>query len=115
MGIYALPDSGAPIASEADIMDHVGEATFGGADTLVLPVSRLAPDFFKLSTGLAGAILQKCTNYGLKVAIVGDISSFTSQSGALRDFVFESNRRGAVRFVLSRDEIETGEARPHDA
>lgn len=64
-------------------------------------MSRLSPDFFRLSTGLAGAVLQKCTNYSFRLAIVGDISAHTAKSGPLRDFVYESNKRGDVRFVDS--------------
>ena len=37
--------------------------------------ARLSPDFLRLSTGLAGDVLQKFVNYGLRVAIVGDVSA----------------------------------------
>src|SRR5690606_36296820 len=100
-----VPADGPQIASEADALDLIGEAGFSDADTLVIPVARLSPDFFKLSTGLAGAILQKCTNYRLKVAIIGDISEYTAKSGPLRDFVYESNKHGAVRFLASEAEL----------
>ena len=102
---FTLPDDGPIIASEADATDFIGEAAFSDAELLVIPVSRLAPDFFRLSTGLAGAILQKSTNYHLRVAIVGDISAYTEKSAPLRDFVRESNRLGAVRFVASMAEL----------
>jgi len=105
MSTFIVPADGPPIASEADALDLIGEAGFSGADTLVIPVGRLAPDFFRLGTGLAGAILQKCTNYRLKVAIVGDISAYTAKSGPLRDFIRESNRHGAIRFVASEAEL----------
>lgn len=105
MSNFIVPAEGPQIASEADALDLIGEAGFSGADTLVIPVSRLSPDFFRLSTGLAGAILQKCTNYRLRVAIVGDISEYTANSGPLRDFVYESNRHGAVRFLASEAEL----------
>ncbi len=105
MSDFVVPTEGPPIATEADALDVIGEASFSGASRVVIPVSRLTPDFFKLSTGLAGAILQKCTNYRLKVAIVGNISEYTAKSGPLRDFVYESNRRGDVRFVASDAEL----------
>lgn len=73
--------------------------------TAVIPVARLSPDFFRLGTGLAGALLQKFTNYHLRVAIVGDISAYTDKSAPLRDFVRESNRRGQVRFLASEAEL----------
>ena len=105
MNAFRLDPDGPLIAAESDILDPIGNAGFNGADLLVIPVSRLSPDFFKLSTGLAGAILQKCMNYQLKVAIVGDISQYTAKSGPLRDFFSESNKHGTVRFVLSEADV----------
>ncbi len=105
MSAHILPVDGTPIASEADVLDIIGELYGTGHDTVVIPVARLSPDFFRLGTGLAGAVLQKFTNYQLKVAIVGDISAYTDTSAPLRDFVRESNRRGLVRFVNSTAEL----------
>jgi hypothetical protein len=102
---FILPAEGPQIAAESDILDPIGNAGYNGADMLVIPVSRLSPDFFKLSTGLAGAILQKCSTYQMKVAIVGDISEYTAKSGPLRDFIYESNKHGAVRFVASEADL----------
>ena len=95
-------DTDGPIIScDGDVNDFISAGWDARADRLVIPVSRLAPDFFKLSTGLAGAVLQKCTNYSFRVAIVGDISAYTEKSAPLRDFIYESNKRGDVRFVDS--------------
>lgn len=105
MSAFTLPIDGPIIASESDAVDYIGNASYSGADMLVIPVARLSPEFFKLSTGLAGAILQKCTNYHLKVAIVGDISDYTAKSAPLRDFVYESNKHGAVRFLASEADL----------
>ena len=102
---FLIPTDGPLIATEADFTDFIGESAWGGFTRIVVPVERLSPDFFKLSTGLAGAILQKCTNYNQQVAIVGDISAYTAKSGPLRDFVYESNKRGAVRFIASAAEL----------
>ncbi|MEO7222089.1 MAG: DUF4180 domain-containing protein [Devosia sp.] len=99
-------DNDGPIlAREGDTNDFISQGWDAQADRLVIPVSRLSPDFFKLSTGLAGAVLQKCTNYSFRVAIVGDISAYTDKSGPLRDFVYESNKRGDVRFVGSLEAL----------
>ena len=54
-------------------------------------------DFFKLSTGMAGEILQKFVNYSMKIAIIGDFSKYTSKP--LRDFMYECNQGNAVFFV----------------
>ena len=66
---------------------------------MAIPAARLSPDFLRLSTGLAGEVLQKFVNYGLRVAIVGDVSAAAAASAPLRDFIGESNRGGHVWFV----------------
>lgn len=60
-----------------------------GADKLILAKECIAEDFFILSTGLAGEILQKYTTYQIDLAIVGDFSHYTSKP--LHDFIYESN------------------------
>lgn len=102
---HTVLKDGPPIASEADILNVIGETYGTGADLIVLPVERLSPEFFRLSTGIAGAILQKLTNYGFRVAIVGDIAAHLERSAPLRDFVRESNRQGQTRFVATEAEI----------
>ena len=64
---------------------------------IIINKQAIVEDFFKLSTGIAGEILQKFTNYRKKIAIVGDFSIYTSKP--LKDFIFESNRGNAVFFV----------------
>ena len=59
-------------------------------------------DFFILSSGLAGEVLQKFVNYGMKVAIVGDFSRYTSKP--LQDFLRESYLCKTVFFVSSESE-----------
>ena len=54
-------------------------------------------DFFKLSTGIAGDILQKFVNYSRKIAIIGDFSTYTSKP--LKDFIYESNQGNNIFFV----------------
>jgi hypothetical protein len=68
----------------------------------VLPKAAVCEDFFKLSTGIAGEILQKFVNYNAKVAIVGDYSGYTSKP--LHDFIYESNKGTAVFFIGTQDE-----------
>lgn len=63
----------------------------------------IAEDFFILSTRLAGDIVQKFVNYGIKFAIVGDFSKYTSKP--LKDFMYESNHGNDLFFVES---IEKG-------
>ncbi len=76
------------------------------ANFVVIPTDRLTPDFFQLRTGLAGEILQKFVNYGLRLAIIGDLSRFTSNSTALRDLIYESNRGNSVWFLADLGEVK---------
>lgn len=97
---------GPAITTEADTNDVIG-STYGlEVDLIAIPVERLVEDFFWLSSGLAGAVLQKFQMYGFRVAILGDISRFTAESPSLRDFVYESNQRGQVLFLPGRTELE---------
>lgn len=59
----------------------------------------ICDDFFVLSTCLAGEILQKFVNYGVRFAIYGDFSSYHSKS--LKDFIYESNRGNYFYFQPS--------------
>ncbi len=58
-------------------------------------------EFFDLSTCLAGDILQKYTNYRMKIAIVGD---FSTAGKSLADFIRECNRGQQVFFVSTSQE-----------
>lgn len=104
--VFAVPGEGPPLLSEQDAVDLIGESYGSGADTIVIPVARLHPDFLRLRTRAAGLFLQKFANYGMRVAIVGDIGRWTAESSALRDFVRESNAHGRVLFVEDAAELE---------
>lgn len=73
-----------------------------GSNRVVLNKDAVCRDFFILSTGLAGEILQKFINYHVKLAIVGDYSGYTSKP--LRDFIYESNQGRDVFFVATQEE-----------
>jgi hypothetical protein len=75
------------------------------ASLLVIPVECLDEDFFRLSTRIAGEIIQRFVTYRVRVAIVGDISRHVAESTALRDFVLEANRGDQVWFVTSLEEL----------
>ena len=104
-GVTVAFYDGPVIAREADANDAIGACYGQEVDLIAIPVEKLVDDFFWLSTGLAGAILQKCTNYNQQVAIVGNISAYTAKSAPLRDFVYESNKRGEIRFVATEADL----------
>jgi len=104
--VWLCATEGPPITSEADALDVIG-ATYGSeADWIAIPVERLPPDFFRLRTGLAGAILQKLVNYHFRVAIVGDVGEAVARSEAFADYVVESNRGADVWFIADEAALE---------
>ena len=73
-----------------------------GTKNIVIDKNLIVEDFFILSKGLAGEILQKYVNYGGRIAIYGDYSHYTSKP--LKDFIYESNKGKDVFFVATQDE-----------
>ena len=103
--ILACPPEGQKLQSEGDALELITDAGQQGAGLVVIPVERLAEDFFQLRTGIAGALLQKFATSRLRVAIIGDISWHLAQSRALRDFVMEANRGTDVWFLANLEEL----------
>lgn len=100
--VAVLEESGIIMNELEDTIDLLGNAYYMGAENILLKKEQISSDFFDLKTGFAGEVLQKFSNYRMKLAIVGDFSGFTSKS--LRDFIKESNRNGHINFVSTRDE-----------
>lgn len=73
-----------------------------GTKNIVIDKTLVADDFFILSKGMAGEILQKFINYGGRIAIYGDYSSYTSKP--LKDFIYESNKGKDVFFVDTKEQ-----------
>ena len=96
--VLLWPENGPSLASGRDASDIIGDAFSVQAQVVVIPAVRLSPDFLRLSTGLAGEVLQKFVNYGLRAVILGDVSA-AAASGPLRDFIGESNRGRQVWFL----------------
>ncbi len=97
--VYLWAAEGPGIARESDALDLIGETYGQDVAWVGIPLERLSPDFFHLRTGVAGAFLQKLTNYHLRVAFVGDLTRRIEASDALAAFVTESNRGDHVWFV----------------
>ena len=100
----ALLFSEEPVIRDGETaLDIMMSATYG-TDCLGIALNKeaLSPEFFDLSSRLAGDILQKFVNYGFKISIYGDLSAYPSK--ALGDFVYESNSGNQVGFVSSEGE-----------
>ena len=69
---------------------------------IALNKTAIIDDFFILSSGIAGEILEKFITYKTKFAIYGDFSKYTSKP--LKDFIYESNNGKDIFFVTNEDE-----------
>jgi len=106
MQVLTCSTDGKKLRTDRDAVDLIGEALQSGAGMVVVPAERLAEDFFRLRTRVAGEFVQKFVTYGVRLAIVGDISTHLAESSALHDFVYEANRGRDLWFVTTREELE---------
>jgi hypothetical protein len=93
------------ITTIEDGVDLLGNLYYQGFDKVILHKKHITPAFFDLKNGLAGEILQKFSNYRVRLALVGDFSEFSSTS--LKDFIYESNKGKQINFVASTKEALT--------
>lgn len=103
-GTIAVVSSDNQVITDVDsALDLLMSAKYeAGTEYLVVDKKAVAEDFFVLSSGLAGEILQKYINYGGKLAIYGDYSHYTSKP--LKDFILESNKGKDFFFVATKEE-----------
>lgn len=71
-------------------------------DKIILPAQSVTPDFFDLKTGIAGEILQKFSNYRVRLVIVGDFSKHPGER--IQEFIYESNKGRQVNFLGTVEE-----------
>ena len=91
------------ISSVRDALDLAMSVQYEkGVRRLAIEKSALAEEFFILSSGLAGEILQKFINDHVKAAFWGDYSRYTSKP--LKDFIYESNKGNDFFFVSTQEE-----------
>jgi hypothetical protein len=94
------------LAEDRHLSDLIGDLYGSGARIVAVPLTRLGPDFLRLSSGVAGQVLQKLVNYQFQIAVLGDVSAVVAASDPLRDFVCESNRGTTVWFVADLAALE---------
>ncbi|MCI9122941.1 MAG: DUF4180 domain-containing protein [Eubacterium sp.] len=85
------------ITDAASALDFMMTVTYEtGCFNIAVNKEAVCDDFFVLRTCLAGEILQKFINYGVRFAVYGDFSKY--QSKPLRDFMYESNHGTDIYF-----------------
>jgi hypothetical protein len=86
------------ISDMQSALDFIATVNFEkGCNRIIIDKNAICKDFFILSSGIAGDILQKFINYRTKLAIIGDYSKYTSKP--LHDFIYECNRGNDIFFV----------------
>jgi len=103
VGIAVITAKGKLITDVQSALDLIMTVKYETkAERIAIAKDCVADDFFILSTGLAGEVLQKFINYHVKVAFFGDFTKYTSKP--LHDFIYESNSGKDVFFVGTEDE-----------
>ena len=102
--VYAVVESEELVITDAQsALDLLISAKYeAGTKNIIISKQLVAEDFFILSTGLAGEILQKYINYEGPIAIYGDYSQYTSKP--LKGFIYESNQGKDVFLVATQNE-----------
>ena len=106
LNLYFADAEGPALSNEQDALDLLGETYGQEIDVIVVPAGRFTPQFFQLTSKLAGHFFQKMQNYQARLVILGDISAHAVKSKALQDFVRETNRLGHHLFAADRSELE---------
>lgn len=99
--VAELTDRDFMINETQDAVGLMGELWEYDCRRIVIHKENLNEAFFDLKTGLAGDILQKFSNYNVRLAIVGEFSGYTSKS--LQDFIRECNQRKQILFLEEID------------
>lgn len=89
------------ISNLSDALDILANAHYNGAELLITKKENFNSDFYELKTKLAGEILQKFTNYKMKLIIIGNFTNIESKS--LRDFIYECNKGGKIIFADNKN------------
>ena len=85
--ILELEDEGILIKDAQDLIDIVASYS---VRKIIVRKESITPEFYDLKTKVAGEILQKASNYRIRIGIIGDFKDIKSKS--LRDFIYESNK-----------------------
>jgi len=92
------------LSNEADALELVAACGENGTQRLMIHASNLAPEFFDLSTRVAGEILLKFYNYRIQAAAV--LRPELVERGKFKDFVLETNRGRDFRVFYDRQAAE---------
>jgi hypothetical protein len=93
------------LRSTDDVIDLIGSCFEHGTHSVLLYAENLTERFFDLSSGEAGAILQKFRNYHIKAAVVLPEGG-VHQSDRFREMAAEESKGNDLRVFQDRDSAE---------
>ena len=93
-----------PLSTENDALDLIALCWEHEANALMIHYATFSEDFFKLKTKVAGNIIQKFINYGIKAATI--IPQETIQKGRFKEMAMETNKGNHFRLYESKEEAE---------
>lgn len=96
---YELPPGPAGAFDPVSVFTHCIES---GACNLLLDEAALPPEFFDLSTGVTGALVQKLTQYEIRMAAV--VPDPGIHSTPFQDFARETGKNRWFRFFPTREQ-----------
>lgn len=97
--MLTVEDTDAVLATVRDFTNLIGDAMSEDLRIVAIPSDRMGDNFYRLRTGVAGEVLQKLVNYQMKLAVIGDVSTWVTESNAFRDLLIELDRGTDVLFV----------------
>src|SRR5512140_2586230 len=98
--LEASPDQDL-IRSQADARLLLEACFSNNVESALLYSRSLPPNFFDLSSGEAGAILQALRNYGVRIAVVVDVQ-MTHFSSRFGEMAAEERGKGFFRLFTTR-------------
>jgi len=98
--IAELDEEGLVIREAQDFLEIAANSP---SRNIVVHKENIIPAFFDLKTRIAGEVLQKASNYRIRIGIVGNFKNVASKS--LQDFIYESNLHEEVLFKESVEEV----------
>ncbi|MFA6201371.1 MAG: DUF4180 domain-containing protein [Bacteroidales bacterium] len=98
--ITEILDDGLILKNVQDFLDIIANSP---SRNIILHKENIIPELFDLKTKIAGDILQKASNYRIRIGIVGDYKNIKSKS--LRDFIYESNKTKEILFKENIEDI----------
>lgn len=96
MPAFFEPEAARPVDPVAAVIGCIEQ----GARALLLDAGALPAAFFDLSTGVAGDVVQKLVNHGVRMAAV--VPDLGAQPERFQEFAREANQGRQFRFFATR-------------